>query len=1313
MRRALRSRLAAIVLVQAACAWPLAVAAQTPPGGPPAPVTPGQPGMSAPAPSAAPARPDPEAVLRQAIADMHQQIQVGRPQEAVRVAERAFERLQSEVGIDHPMTAVALFNVGAAQRRAGAEDDAAVTLQRALGMEAKLGSPTRASFRRTLKELAAAERARGQPDAAVALYDAAISRLRRDETGSLVEAELLDEQAVLIRHTADYAKAAATLQAALAIKEARLAPGHADLLPTLTQLGGIARLRGQFDEAEAHYRRAIDIASAGKPEPDANVAILVDNLGVLYQSAGRYADAETQHKRALPIFERVLGNEHLSTGTCVANLGAVAYQLGRYDDAEALLARALAIYAKTLPPEDVRFGVTLDNQAGVFRNQRRYESASKSYSQALAILRKAYSDTHPEVGTVLNNLALMQAETGQLAEAEASVRQSLAIAERTHGESHVDVAAVLNSLGFVHTRQGRLADARAAFARAATIVEREAGSEHPLLAHPLTELGFALLASGEAQSALPQFQRAALIELKRRSRGAAGPGGPRDQQRHDPFLGLIEATWQIEAGSVKLPAAKGTTSKSDDGRSAVHAEEALVQAQWVMQSQAGRSVAQLGARLGARTPALAALARERQDLSDEWSRLDRQLTGLLSRAATSRSPGDDAEMRKRLTDVDARVAVIDATLAKEHPGFSELAQPKPLTARELRSLIAPSEAMLVLLPSERQTYAWVVTRSEVRWQRLELGHADIARKVRTLRCGLDPAEWQVPARAEVCKTLAGRAPAGDVLPFDVATAADLYRSLVAPFSAAIEGKQLLVATYGALTSLPFNVLIADVPKDGSLEKAKWLGLRTATTTLPSIASLKSLRRDARASAAAKPYFGIGNPLLIGPNRDYSASWGAQSCLAAQLRKKSAPTVVAMDARSRGGIVRGGAIDVEQVRLLAPLPETRDELCGIAANAGAGDSDLALGSKASEKVVRDLSASGALRNYRTLHFATHGLIAGDVPGLTEAALVLTPPDAAAPDNDGLLTASEVATLRLDADLVILSACNTAAGDTLGAEALSGLSRAFFHAGARSLLVSHWPVQSMAAVKLTTRAMSEMRRTPGVGRAEAMRRSMAALVAEGSEPGNAHPQVWAPFVIVGDGGPTLQATPVAIGSVPPAAAAAGAAAAAAAGARLAPTTSSPQRPAREVLPWQKGKATPVTPAAATAAPSPSAPPASAVTKSVTEMPQPAKAAPTRPAPAVKTTAPAAQGSSAKAPANDKALPAKAGPGPVPGSSGPTVSVPARTKSSLAPSKAAAGPPPPMSPEQAAAAEAAAAVANPPPAPKAKRSLSDSVFRSGPGD
>ena len=216
--------------------------------------------------------------------------------------------------------------------------------------------------------------------------------------------------------------------------------------------------------------------------------------------------------------------------------------------------------------------------------------------------------------------------------------------------------------------------------------------------------------------------------------------------------------------------------------------------------------------------------------------------------------------------------------------------------------------------------------------------------------------------------------------------------------------------------------------------------------------------------------------------------------------------------------RGGLVELADIRAQIPLPETADELCAVARALGVPESEIRLGARANEREIKRLSDSGELAAYRIVHFATHGVVAGELVTGAEPGLILTPPNEATPEDDGYLSASEIAGLKLDADWVILSACNTAAGGAPGAEALSGMARAFFYAGTRSLLVSHWAVDSDSTVKLITRALAIMASDKSIGRAEAMRRSMLAMI-ESGDPKEAHPAYWAPFIVVGEGSPEL--------------------------------------------------------------------------------------------------------------------------------------------------------------------------------------------------
>ena len=342
--------------------------------------------------------------------------------------------------------------------------------------------------------------------------------------------------------------------------------------------------------------------------------------------------------------------------------------------------------------------------------------------------------------------------------------------------------------------------------------------------------------------------------------------------------------------------------------------------------------------------------------------------------------------------------------------------------------------------------------------------------------------------------------------------------------------QFTVARSGQSHS--FAVTLAEMTVDewvpfyvnaNNAHEVRWLVRNHALTVLPSVSSLKALRRFAKPSGASKPLIGFGNPLLDGDQDHplYGNYYKKQAALAREKQRCGETTIrdrIASLLGLRGGVARietrGGLADLDQLRTQQPLPETADELCTVARNLKADASEVLLGAGATEHKVKALSASGALANYRIVHFATHGALAGQINGASEPGLILSPPVEATEDDDGYLSASEIAGLKLDADWVILSACNTAAGGAKGAEALSGLARAFFYAQARAMLVSHWAVNSDVTVKLITGAVSRLAADKTMGRAEAMRQAMLALIDNGGP--EAHPAYWAPFVVVGEGG-----------------------------------------------------------------------------------------------------------------------------------------------------------------------------------------------------
>jgi CHAT domain-containing protein len=215
------------------------------------------------------------------------------------------------------------------------------------------------------------------------------------------------------------------------------------------------------------------------------------------------------------------------------------------------------------------------------------------------------------------------------------------------------------------------------------------------------------------------------------------------------------------------------------------------------------------------------------------------------------------------------------------------------------------------------------------------------------------------------------------------------------------------------------------------------------------------------------------------------------------------------------------VDSAELAQLPALPDTADELVAIARALGVDVSKaLVLGAKANEETV----TATDLSRYKILVFATHGLVPGELNGLTQPALALSAPDIAGVKGDGLLTMGEIMSLKLDADWVVLSACNTGAAAGAGAEAASGLGSAFFYAGARALLVTNWSVDSQSARELTSELFRRQAANPKLSRSEALRESMLSLLDHKGFIGTdgkmafayAHPLFWAPYTIIGDGG-----------------------------------------------------------------------------------------------------------------------------------------------------------------------------------------------------
>jgi CHAT domain-containing protein/tetratricopeptide (TPR) repeat protein len=804
---------------------------------------------------------------------------------------------------------------------------------------------------------------------------------------------------------------------------------------SVDNLGVLYETQGRYAEAELFFKRSIAIRDKGR-DP-ASLANSLVNLAALYVVQERYAEAEPLYKRALPLLESALGRNHPEVGTLLTRFGGLYYLQHRYAEAEPLHKRALLILENALGPEHPAVAESLNAIAALYEGQRRYAEAEPLYKRAISIREKVFGPSNSEVGTSVHDLAVLYRMQGRYAEAEPLYKRALAIDEKELGKNHPNIANALIGLTFMYQKQGNYADALAFSRRASAAV----------VAHAQTEGVAAQKRSGSK----------GLID-----------------ERADYFCNHIAILYAAARQSIEPEA--------------LLAREGFESAQWAFQSSAAAALAQMAARQANGESSLARIVRERQDLERQWHRADRGLNAAIGRGDANLG----SALRRELSGLEARLAEIDARLAREFPEYAEFSNFKPLPVAATQALLGDDEALLSWVAGTEESYVFALTRDGFDWKAIPLSGQALEQKVARFRRGLD----------------VGMLLRGDWRGlFDLALAHELYDALIGPVEALVRDKRhLIVVPTGALTALPFHLLVTEKPavavpavktaRDLAVYRdAAWLIKRNSVSVLPSVASLKSLRVFGRKGQSAKPLVGFGDP-IFDPQEE---------------NQPDAKEKIVVAARSYPEFWKGIDIDRSMLRTLPRLPETADELKTVAANLGAFPSDIYLQKDASETTVK----RAKLAEYSILYFATHGLVAGDVKGLGEPALALSIPKQPSELDDGLLTASEVAQLKLNADWVVLSACNTAAGDKPGAEALSGLARAFFYAGARALLVSHWAVESKAAATLTTSTFDILRSDPKLGRAEALRRAMLTYMNDTTDPLSPYPALWAPFVVVGEG------------------------------------------------------------------------------------------------------------------------------------------------------------------------------------------------------
>jgi CHAT domain-containing protein/Tfp pilus assembly protein PilF len=503
------------------------------------------------------------------------------------------------------------------------------------------------------------------------------------------------------------------------------------------------------------------------------------------------------------------------------------------------------------------------------------------------------------------------------------------------------------------------------------------------------------------------------------------------------------------------------------------------------------------------------VVRHEQDLTMQLNSLVAILTNLFSEGPSEQGASHIYDLRRKVDQLrEARDAVTNK-IRSQFPEYSNLVHPMPTTIQAARSTLEPGESLISVHVEVDRSYIWAVPhKGKVFFRIIDVGKAELEKLVSSLRSSVEPD----------IKTLS------DIPDYDVSIAYQLYDVILKPIDGAWKNaKNLLFVANGPLGQLPWSMLPTNPPKlsnDGDLLFAKyrgidWLAKTHAVTVLPSVASLNALRGQKAVRKNHRPFVGFGDPYF-------------SSAQALAAKKSQSVEIASTENTTRGMEInlrrtpQTRSVDNADIALLPRLPESGFEINSIAKILGADPlKDVFLGEKANERQVKGMD----LTPYNVIAFATHGLIPGDLNGLMQPALAMSSPRLSGDKaNDGLLTMGEIMGLKLNASWAVLSACNTAAADGKGAEAVSGLGRAFFYAGARALLVSNWPVHSAATTELTTELFRRQAASENLSRSEALRQTRVHLIdkagfkdAQGRMVFSyAHPIFWAPFTLVGDGG-----------------------------------------------------------------------------------------------------------------------------------------------------------------------------------------------------
>lgn len=915
-----------------------------------------------------------------------------------------------------------------------------------------------------------------------ALRDLRAALNHAERSNSPEQAEILYQLAIAAAGFRHHVAAARLIQRAIEVNPPQR---RARLIVFNARLTGFMALSGDLPGAERALAMATDLngqvsrgGRVSKAQLTTTASQVTNARGQLAEAKGRYVEAEELIRKAIADGE----SQQLPAQLVEFRRLSLAENLrmqGRLGESENEARLALSHLQRAGGSSSMSVATGLGKLATILAEQNRYREAEALIRKAIEIIKAGGLGATGAIRSVLADVLAGQGRWQEAAKEIALVRETLG----ADPDEFAAFATRNSNVALIDLMTGNAAPAIALLTRQAEARQASLGDKHFATAEARGLLGVGLAMNGEPVKAMAEFAAAVPI-LTARSREADDQDG--SATARDQRLRLVlEANMRLIAdrGGPAAAAEAFRLAESARGRSVV------------------RALAESAARASASSPALADLARREQDAQRQIGALNGLLANAISAKASEQDSNTLKALRERIDSLRDERARTMEEIERKFPDYANLVNPKPASIEDARKGLRPGEALIAIYSAEDRTYVWAVPHQGTPgFVAAKLGRDALEAAVTQLRKALDP-------QAESLD---------DIPAFDLAAAYKLYADLLKPTEPAwAQAKSLFVVPHGALGQISLG-LLPTAPTTLPATKAEpfaqyrqvpWLIRKVAVVQLPSVSSLATLRSLPDGRADRKAFVGFADP------------WFSKE----QAQEARQPTQVAM----RGTKIKlrsapKPAPDAEaELRLLPRLPETADEVKNIAIALKADLSrDLFVGAAANKGSLKQIDLSG----YRVVMFATHGLVPGDLAGLAQPALALTGSEVSPEGGNGLLTMEEILSLKLDADWVVLSACNTASGQGAGAEAISGLGRAFFYAGTRALLVSNWPVETTSAQKLTTDLFARQAADPALSRGEALRQAMLGLI-DGPGPADAagkpifsyaHPIFWAAFTLVGDGG-----------------------------------------------------------------------------------------------------------------------------------------------------------------------------------------------------